>query len=102
MSHLTVSVQGAQSCNLDKPKDAFATIEPFKNFVAFVLSAHYVHGELIAVVCGHSDEKETDCNQMKKVRPTSTSFVNVSWKNRHEIIWFRFFPNFCLKFTSSC
>jgi len=75
MSHFTVSVQGAQSRNLDKPKDIFTTIAPFKNFVAFVLSAHYVHGELFAVVCGHGDEEETDCNQMKKVRPTSTSFV---------------------------
>jgi len=71
---------------LDKPKDVFATIEPLKNFVAFVLSAHYVHGELFAVVCGHGDEEEIDCNQLKKVRPTSTNLFNVSWKNRHEII----------------
>ena len=55
--------------------------------------------ELFAVIYGHDDKEEIDCN-LKKVWPTSTSFVNAFWKNRYEIILV--FPEKYLKSTSNC
>ena len=79
MSHFMVSAQEAQSRDLDKHKDVFATIESLKIFAFFVLSTHYVHGTICSAWHMVTDDKEEiDCN-LKKVRPTSTSFVNVSW-----------------------
>ena len=50
-----------------------------KIFAVFVLSTHFAHGNCLQWYMARDDEEEIDCN-LKKVRPASTSFVNVSWK----------------------